>query len=128
MLIQTLRHYFTMCFANKFARHLLLAGGTLSKATRTLATEMRAGGCEVTQLLEHRNSDWMQDLVKQIVLSQAFEDFINTNRLALDTHGEYVSLSIDATYKLPLKVDHSWKPISEPISLFSSLSTISDYD
>ena len=97
-------HYFTRCFANEYVRHLLLAGGIISRALRNMATELRMSGCEVIQLIEHRNTQWLRDLTQQLVHSTAFQMLIDDMKLKFEGNGEYVAISIDATYKIALKV------------------------
>ena len=61
-------------------------------------------GCEVIQLIEHRNTQWLRDLTQQLVHSTAFQMLIDDMKLKFEGNGEYVAISIDATYKIALKV------------------------
>ncbi|CAK0833401.1 unnamed protein product, partial [Prorocentrum cordatum] len=96
-------HYYTMAFGNMYARFLLDAGGVHGRAFRSLKTAWARGGCEVGSLA-NRHTGTMIALMLDIAESKAFEDFVGAQVLKCADVGGLRSISIDATYKVALKV------------------------
>lgn len=107
--------FYTLDFANMYARHLLQTGGMHLPGLRALRSAWRGEGCEVTQLALNRKSDVIANMSCDIMESAAMEAFKLKHQKILHKRQEYKSISIDATYKLALKVigqirtqKHNW--------------------
>ena len=95
--------YYTMEFANQFAQLLVQMGGSYSPAMRALRTKLMDAGCETAALLQ-RQSVSICDLVCDIAESKELSNTLDNIRERLFVKGEYQSISIDATYKVAMKV------------------------
>jgi len=124
------KQYYTVEFANVFARFLLQNGGVCAQAMRATRLPFEESGCQVTQLTR-RNTAAMAMLACDIMQSGAFMQLRNTNLKTLGRHQEFRSVSIDATHKLSLKVmgqrrthGHNWVSVvgfrGSPIALTES--------
>jgi len=119
-----------MDFANVFARFLFQNGGAYTKALRDVRSSLEQGGCEVAQLT-HRNSQALATLACDVMLSDAFESIRSKCLTTFGRFLEFRSISIDATYKLSLKVmgqrrthGHNWVSVmgtrGSPLALFEN--------
>ena len=97
-------HYYTVEFANAYARQLLDTGGVHGKAFRAVRADWLARGCEVTALA-NRHSQTMSALALDIMESNAMRCFVDDLKVKVDGLGGLRSLSVDATYKVAMKVD-----------------------
>ncbi|CAK0887170.1 unnamed protein product, partial [Prorocentrum cordatum] len=97
-------HYYTVDFANAYARQLLGAGGVHGKAFRAVVAEWLACGCEVTALA-NRQSQTMSALALDIMESDAMRSFVDSLKIKVADLGGLRPLSVDATYKVALEVD-----------------------
>ncbi|CAK0830520.1 unnamed protein product, partial [Prorocentrum cordatum] len=97
-------HNCTMDFANAYARQLLGASGVHGKAFRAVVAEWLARGCEVTALA-NRHSQTMSALALDIMKSDAMRSFVGSLKVKVADLGGLRSLSVDATYRVALKVD-----------------------
>ncbi len=111
------KQHFTKDFANMFMRGLMREGGVYARALRTVRTAWQSSGCEVTQLA-CRRSQTMAGLACSLMESSALSDLSERCTGKFRRHGEYKSVSVDATYKLALKVTgqtrterHTWTSI-----------------
>ena len=95
--------YFTREFANRFAQHLLRAGGVTVCAMRSLASDMRADGCEVTRLLD-RSSSSIPNIMRDIIESAALTQLLDVSKGELFAAGELRAITMDSTYKLGMKI------------------------
>ena len=107
--------FYTLDFANMYARHLLQTGGMHLPGLRALRSAWRGEGCEVTQLVVNRKTDVIANMPCDIMESAAMEAFKLKHQKILHKRQEYKAISIDATYELALKVmgqsrmqKHSW--------------------
>ena len=96
-------HHYTMVFANAYLRHLLHHGGITTPALRAMRLAWQGGGSEVTHLT-HRNSEHLAELACQLMESAAMGKLRQARADSLTKKQEYRSLSMDATYKLAMKV------------------------
>ena len=124
------KQYYTMEFANVFTRFLLQNGGCHARAMRATRLSFEAAGCEVTALM-NRNTQAMATMACDIMTSKALKQLRDTNLETLGKQKEFRSVSIDATYKLSLKVTtqsgkhgHNWVSVvgfrGSPIALHES--------
>lgn len=97
-------HFYTMAFANAFARHLFHHGGKVAPAMRAQRAEWTRRGCEVC-LLSNIQSEAMCVLAVDIMESVALKAHNLQMKVQLAAKGEFRSLSADATYKLAVKVE-----------------------
>jgi hypothetical protein len=98
------KHFYTMGFANAFARRLFETGGKVAPAMRLMRTTWLGRGCVVT-CLANRQFQMMCAMVIDILESTTLKKYMQQMRLDLARKGEFRAISADATYKLSLKVD-----------------------
>lgn len=95
--------FYTREFANEYVRHLLQEGGVYHKAMRSLRGVWQRAGCEVTQLLD-RHSSTIANMSCELMECAAMVGLRCSYMSELAECEEYRSVSVDATYKLSLKV------------------------
>jgi hypothetical protein len=98
------KHFFTIGFANEFARRLFETGGKIATAMRLMRSTWLQRGCTVTCLAD-RNIQAMSSMVLDILESKAMKNYLQLLRVSLAQKGEMCSIAADATYKLSLKVN-----------------------
>ena len=109
--------YYTLDFANMFMSKLFEHGGIYHKALRAVRTLWMEKGCELGMLLNRRKQT-LADLSCDLMESQSACILLKQSRRSLFNCGEYTSLSVDATYKVSLKViDQTRFPLM-PVSPF----------
>ena len=97
--------HYTQQFANRLAEQLYLSGGILSPAFNRVCEHWRSQGCEIELLAELR-SQTMSGLAADIMESTAVEG-LRLELVQEQFEGlQLRSLAMDATYKVPLKVDN----------------------
>ncbi len=96
-------HYYTMGFANQYMRQLLAANGRHVTALREVKLEWQLAGCQVLSLA-NRHSQVMSGLALDLMTSAALADFSGKLKADLSGYMSFKAISIDATYKLALKV------------------------
>ena len=99
----TRKLFYTQDFANMFMRHAFEAGGIYTRAFRAVRQAWQGLGCEVTHLMTRR-SQTMSALACDIMESGPVGDMLAKTALRLGKHNEFRSISVDGTYKIPLKV------------------------
>ena len=97
------KQYYDKGFANKLMQCLMEKGGVYARAFRTLRVEWQNNGCEVTQLACSR-SQTMASLACDLMESSALSKLSESSTALFHRYREYTSVSVDATYKLALKV------------------------
>jgi hypothetical protein len=98
------KHFYTMGFANAFARHLFQHGGKVAPAMRSQRAEWTRRGCDVCSL-SNIQSETMCALAVDIMESAALKTHNLQMKVQLGARGEFRSLSADATYKMAVKVE-----------------------
>jgi hypothetical protein len=109
--------FYTRGFANLYLRHLLKEGGVYTRALRAIRAAWLQDGCEVTMLM-NRRTETIAGLTCDLMESSGMVDLRGLKQRELVKMGEYECISIDATYKLALKVigqdrnqKHNWTSI-----------------
>ena len=96
-------HHYTVDFANRFASQLLSTGGQVMPAAKALWYELRSEGCDLTTL-GARNKSFMFNVALDIMESDVFKSLQEACAGRLHRLKSLKCLSVDATYKLSLKV------------------------
>ena len=91
--------YYTIDFANMYARHLLRNGGVVAITQRGIAGGLRAKGCETVSMLNRHPSDAAL-MAGEILEPAGMTRFLWVNTERLFELGEAQSISVDPTYTL----------------------------
>lgn len=96
-------HRYTKGFANLYMRHLLQQGGLTAPSMRAMRLAWQEKGCEVTYLM-NRHTEHLAEMSCHLMESLAVDTLRQGSCERLANKLEYKSLSIDATYKLAMKM------------------------
>ena len=96
--------FYEQGFGALILRQALLAAGSVTQTMSRVAEALTRDGCELTALLPSHCSAW-ENLLEDVVYSDGVAALANNMIGEAFSHNEFVSLSIDCTFRLMFALD-----------------------